>query len=100
MRVRGAWGIMAIRIAGIGWGLVGNAMVNGRGRNGVEQFFYGGSFVGMGTMNRAIHRWWGGPEGQGDDGQAGFGSLGEEGGRRSDYKGEAKGKLTMHFRWV
>ena len=38
---------------------------------------------------------------KGDDGQAGFGSLGEEGGRRSDYKGEAKGKATsMHFRWV
>ena len=68
MRVRGAWGRMAIRI---GWGLVGKAIVNGRGRNGVEQFVYAGSFVGMGIMNRATHRWWGGPESQGDDGRAG-----------------------------
>ena len=59
---------MAIRI---GRGLVGNVMVDGRGRNRVEQFVYGGSFVGMGIMNRAIHRWWRVPDGKGDDGQAG-----------------------------
>ena len=54
MCIWGTWGIMmAIRI---GRGRVGNAMVDGRGCDRIEEFGYGGTFVGMGVVNGPIHR--------------------------------------------
>jgi hypothetical protein len=54
MCICGSRGIMvAIRI---GWGRVGKTMVDGRGCDRIEEFGYGGAFVGMGVVNGPIHR--------------------------------------------
>jgi len=53
-------GIMAIRV---GWGLVGETMVDCRGCYRIEKFIYGGALVGMRVVNGPIHRWEGWEEG-------------------------------------
>ena len=58
MRVCGTLGVMRIRI---GRRLVGKAVVDGRGSDGVEQLIYGCPLVSVRVVD-PIHRWW---EGQG-----------------------------------
>ena len=75
---------LSIMAIGVGWGLMGETMVDRRGCYGIEEFIYGGALVGMRVVDGPIHRWEGWEEGPVSEAQAE---------QRRDLKGIAVGSV-------